>query len=212
MTLHLRRAWAPLLMLAMVFGVAGCDEPESGTRNIVDIIGLNENVPLLSSVYDRGQDLASPDDDSIPTDVVQVIFKSRPHDDVLTTVGPGQPFGSVRFLTYDLVWEGDNPNGADLDENGTVDLLNTYGAGMNAVVATGSLAEANVLIVASGIKTQAPLACLGPLGNAEECSSLDVVDFRRNAILTFYGTEETSGASIKLSRKLSVVFGQYDSN
>ena len=216
MTLHLRRTWAPLLIMAMAFGLASCNQPESGTRNIVDVIGLNENGPLLSDVYNFGDNVTDPVDDFIPVDLVKVTFQSRTHDGNLTTVRPGQPFGSVRFLSYDLTWESDNPDGADLDGNGSVDLANFKGAPMNVVVPTGQVAETYITVVSGGAKTIPPIACLGPVGDLDcggggcgRCANQQDVEYRAFANITFYGTEETSGDSITLTRGLLVFISQF---
>ncbi len=208
MTLHHRRAWVPLVVVALALGATSCNQPESGTRNVVDVVSLNGNAPLQSDVYNLGDNKLDPSDDFIPVDIVEVTFRSRPHDKIVdSTVGPGTPFGSVRFLSYNLVWAGDNPNGADLDGDGTVDLPNQTDAAMNVVVPTGQAAQAYISIVSGGAKTVPPVSCLGPVGGA--CAGVTGVEFVASATITFFGTEETSGDGISLTRGLNVFIGDW---
>ena len=128
----LHRSLLPVLAIAIGVGLAGCKQEGSGTRNIVDTFSINDNEPLLSDVYNLI-------DDFVPVDIVEVTLLSRVHDPALGTVQSGLPFGSVRFNSYDVVFGDPSGAGADLDGNGTPDLLN-FTAAMSAYVPTNGFA------------------------------------------------------------------------
>jgi hypothetical protein len=209
---HRRLPW--VVALVMILGVTalgvtvnGCKEQGGDTRNIVDVVSLNGNQPLLSDVYNLGSKKDDPTDDFIPVDVIEVTFQSRPHDNALT-IQPGEPFGSVRFYAYDLVWADKNhADGVDLDGNGSVDLKNVRGGAMNSVVPIGQTGQGSILVVSGGDKVLPPISCLGPVGGA--CSGNTAVEYKTSAQITFYGVEETSGDKITLTRGLVVDIGDY---
>jgi hypothetical protein len=207
-----------LLIVALAAGWTGCNQPESGTRNIVDVVSLNGNQPLLSDVYSFGQNVDDPIDDFIPVDIVEVVLKARPNDGVVT-LDPNRPFGSVRFIRYTLVWEGDNADGADLDGDGVVDLPN-FESPMNVLVPANGVASGFVTIVSAGSKVQVPVSCLGPISDPDcrefiynppcgRCLSVDEAEYNVNATVTFIGQEETSGQEIQVTRGLQVSIGQF---
>ncbi len=205
---RLRLAWVPLLVAAAGIGLSGCKEQGGDTRNIIDVQSLNNNSPLMSDVYNYGTKPNDPIDDFIPVDVVEVTFVDRPHDPAIT-VSPGDPFGSVHFTSYDLVFEDPNhADGLDLDGDGTVDLKNFRGA-MNVRVPINGSAEGFVLVMPGGYKIIPPVSCLGPQGGGCVTSS---VEFGVIVKLTFHGEEETSGDAVDVTRELTVRIGQFADN
>jgi len=136
-----RHARFGFVLSAVVLGVglSGCT-PDQNTRNIVEVFSINDNLPLLSDVYNNGKNLTSASDDFIPSDVVEVTFISRAHDNT-TSITPGGPFGTVTITSYDVIYGAAGGSGADLDGDGTIDLAN-YTANINAVVPTGGSATA----------------------------------------------------------------------
>jgi len=209
---HRRLPWAAALVMALgiaALGVTmnGCKEKGGDTRNIVDVVSLNGNGPLMSDVYNLGSKKEDSSDDFVPVDVVEVTFQSRPHDAALT-IQPGEPFGSVRFHSYDLVWVDKNhTDGVDLDGNGTVDLKNVRGGAMNVVVPIGQTGQGSIVVVSGGEKVVPPISCLGPVGG--NCSGNSAVEYKVQAEITFHGVEETSGDAITLTRGLLVDIGDY---
>ncbi len=207
-----RLPWAAALVIVFGAGLTGvgllgCQEEGGDTRNIVEVVSLNQNQPLMSDVYDLGDKAEDPADDFIPVDVVEVTFKSRVHDSALS-IQPDEPFGSVKFTSYDLVFEDANhSDGVDLDGNGTVDLKNRSHQPMNAVVPIGGTGSAGIVIVSGGDKIVPPISCLGPLGG--DCGSVDAAEFSVNASITFHGIEETSGDDVTVKRGLTVRIGQF---
>ena len=196
------RVLVPALLLSTLAGTS-CTE-EQDTRNIVQVYSLNENLPLLSDVYNNGKNITSTSDDFIPTDIVEVTFISRVHDDVLETE-PGGPFGSVTITSYDVVYGAIGGSGADLDGNGSIDLPN-FTSPMNAVVPVGGSATSAVLIVSGAQKSIPPIVCLGPAGGG--CSA-GTNEFSVSVTITFHGVEETSGAEITVNSGILVRIGQY---
>ena len=196
------------LMIAFSVAVVGCHPSGGNTRNIIDIFSINENLPLLSDVYNFGanSDTAASEDDFIPVDIIEVTFVSRVHDDALSTVDPGGPFGSVTFHTYEVQY-GTGTGGADLDGNGVIDLAN-FVAPMNAIVPTGGAGRGYVLLVSGGAKVVEPLSCLGPVGGGG-CGAITDVEYGVNALVTFHGTEETSGEEITVSRGILIRISQF---
>lgn len=213
---HLRPWIVPVVVVAVVVigsGLIGCTEDGVDARNVVQVYSVNDNLPLLSDVYNYGanSDTSASNDDFVPVDIVEVTFTSRVHDTSLQTVKPGGPFGSVAFTSYDVRYgDGSNPAGADLDGDGTVDLAN-FSAPMNAVVPTGGAAQGYILLVSGGDKIVAPISCLGPLAGAG-CASVTTVEFGVNALVTFHGTEETSGDDVTLERGVLIRISQFGDN
>jgi hypothetical protein len=205
MTRRFRRSWLALVSVAVGLGLASCDEEGGDTRNLVQVVSLNEGIPLLSDVYHFGANTVDPTDDFIPTDVVEVIFQSRKHDDQLT-VSPGKPFGTVRFHSYRVMFNND-PTGADLDGDSTVDLF-SFTAPMQVVVPTGGTSEGAVLIISGAAKVLEPISCLGPVGGGG-CGGNSAVEYAADAYITFFGTEETSGAEIEVNTGLTVRIAQF---
>jgi hypothetical protein len=184
-------------------GLAGCT-PDQNARNIVEVYSINENVPLLSDVYNSGKNLTDPMDDFIPTDIVEVTFFSRPHDNT-NDIQPGDPFGTVTMTSYDVIYGPANGTGADLDGDGTVDLAN-FTANMNAVVPINGSATAAVLIVSGAAKSVPPISCLGPAGGG--CLTT-TNEFAVNVTVVFHGVEETSEADITVTSGLIVRIADY---
>lgn len=180
-------------------GLAGCT-PDQNTRNIVEVFSINNNLPLLSDVYNNGKNLTSTSDDFIPSDVVEVTFVSRAHDNV---TDPG-PFGTVTISSYDVIYGAANGTGADLDGDSVVDLVNFTG-NINALVPTGGSGSAAVLIVSGAQKSVPPISCLSPYGG---CSTI-TNEFTVNVTVVFHGKEETSDADITFQTGLLVRIGQY---
>src|SRR5262245_43033546 len=168
-------------------GLAGCT-PDQDARNIVEVYSVNDNLPLLSDVYNYGSKPTDPTDDFIPSDIVEVTFISRNHDSI-SDPRPGDPFGTVTITSYDVIYGPANGTGADLDGDGSVDLANFTG-NMNAVVPTNGSAAAAILVVSGAAKSVPPIACLGPAGGCTTTTN----EFAVNVIIVFHGTEETSDA------------------
>lgn len=203
---NLSAPWATILAVLAV-GLMSCTEEGGQARTSVEVLSLNGNQPLLSDVYNFGRNTAADarDDDFIPVDIVEVTLANRPPEDAQGTMGPGGPMGAVSFNRYDVVFgNGDHPGGADLDGDGTVDLAN-FGGPMHAVVPLHETDQAFVLVVDGTSKVNRPLVCLGPYGG---CNA-DVSEFKVNAKLTFYGTEDTSGYEVVASRNLTIRIGQF---
>jgi hypothetical protein len=205
MSFRHRLPWLAALVLVLGLGFAACSDEEGGdSRNIVDVVSLNLNAPLNADVWEWIDDKDYTKGGYIPLELVEVVFQSRVHDSALT-IGPGKPFGSVRFTSFDVVFEDpDHTDGADLDGDGTVDILN-FTSPMNVVVPTGLTATASIQIVSFENKATPPIICLGPaeIGGAS-CSSSTAVQYAMNTQITFHGIEETSGDQITLKRGLLV--------
>jgi len=197
-----RHARFGIVLSAVLLGVglAGCT-PDQDTRNIVEVFSINDNLPLLSDVYNFGKNLTSSTDDFIPSDIVEVTFVSRAHDNISD---PG-PFGTVTMTSYDVIYGPANGTGADLDGDGTVDLAN-FTANINTLVPTGGSGGAAVLIVSGAQKSVPPIVCLGPAGGG--CTTT-TNEFTVNVTVVFHGKEETSDADITCSCGLLVRIGQY---
>lgn len=181
-----------VLALAGLLGLAGCAGDDGATpRSVVQLVGLNDNLPLPSDVYNLGSDLEKPDDDFIPIDYVTVRISSRPSDPALT-MEPRSSFGTVRFDHYTLDFA-DN----DLDDDGADDIEDLAGP-MNLVVPINSEAEGAVLAVMGGWKGRSPLADLRMGG-----------EYLTTASFTFFGLEETSRTPIQLEGGLLVSFADY---
>lgn len=208
----LHRSLLPVLAIAIGVGLAGCKQEGNGTRNIVDAFSINDNQPLLSDVHNLGLNPNDDRDDFIPVDVVEVTLLSRVHDPSLGTVQSGLPFGSVRFNSYDVVFGDPSGGGADLDGDGTVDLVN-FTALMSAYVPTNGFAETNIMIISAGQKGVPPISCLGPLGTGDgtrtPCPNFNDVEFSTTATITFHGTEETSGDEVTVVSGLQIQIGQF---
>ena len=200
-----RHARFGFVLSAVVLGVglAGCT-PDQNTRNIVEVYSINDNLPLLSDVYNNGKNLTSVSDDFIPSDVVEVTFISRAHDNT-TSIAPGGPFGTVTITSYDVMYGAAGGAGADLDGDGTIDLAN-FTANLNAVVPTGGSATAAVLIISGAQKSVPPISCLGPAGGGCTTTSNE---FTVNVTVVFHGKEETSDADVTFQTGLLVRIGQY---
>jgi hypothetical protein len=209
MNSHHRWPWLIVLVITLGLGLAGCKQDGVGTRNVVQVVTVNENVPLLSDVYHFGDNPDDPADDFIPVDMVEVTFASRVHDPALT-IYPGQPFSSVVFHTYSVVFDnGTNADGADLNQDGQTDLYN-FTAPMSAYVPIGSVGQAAILIIDGGTKVEAPIGCLGPLASQiGGCSGNVDNEYKVDALLTFYGTEETSGSDLEVQRGLTIRIAQF---
>ncbi len=205
MSFRHRLPWLAALTVVLGLGFSACSDEEGGdSRNIVDVISLNQNAPLSADVWEWIDDKDYTKGGFIPLELVEVTFKSRVHDDALT-IEPGEPFGSVRFTSFDVVFEDpDHANGVDLDNDGTVDIEN-FSSPMNLVVPTGLTATATIQIVSFENKATPPIICLGPaeIGDAS-CSSNTAVQYATNTRITFHGIEETSGDTITLTRGLMV--------
>jgi hypothetical protein len=194
-------------------GLVGCKQTGDGTRNVVEVLSINDNQPLISDVYNFG---ANPDptvrvDDFIPIDVVEVTFLSRVHDPNLNTVQSGLPFGSVTFNSYDVVYTGGpipNANGADLDGDGSCDLCN-FSAPMNTYVPTDFAGTGYVLVVSGADKATEPIVCLGPNFGGLPCVGITDIEYAANAVFTFHGVEETSGDAITVERGMLIRIGQF---
>ena len=184
-------------------GLAGCT-PDQDARNIVEVFSINDNLPLLSDVYNYGSKPTDSTDDFIPSDIIEVTFISRPHDDD-SNITPGGPFGTVTITSYDVIYGPSNGTGADLDGDGSVDLAN-FTANMNAVVPTGGSAAAAILIVSGAAKSVPPIACLGPAGGG--CTT-NTNEFAVNVLVVFHGTEETSEADITFQTGMLVRLANY---
>lgn len=205
MSFRHRLPWLAVLALVLGLGFAACSDEEGGdSRNIVDVVSLNLNAPLNADVWQWIDEKDHTKGGYIPLEVVEVTFKSRAHDGTLT-IGPGEPFGSVRFTSFDAVFQDpDHTDGADLDGDGTVDIQN-FSAPMNLVVPTGLTATAAIQIVSFENKVTAPIVCLGPAEvGSSDCLSNTAVQYAMNTQLTFHGIEETSGDQVTLTRGLLV--------
>jgi hypothetical protein len=196
------RSWIILLVVPIGVAMVGCT-PDQNTRNVVSVYSLNNNLPLLSDVYNNGKNLQSTSDDFIPSDIVEVTFISRSHDGIVGTE-PGGPFGTVTMTSYDVVYGDPAGTGADLDGDGTVDLHNFSGP-LNAVVPTGGSASSAVLVVSGAAKSVPPISCLSPIGACTTTTN----EFAVNVTITFHGTEETSGADITVTAGLLVRISNY---
>ena len=191
------RALPVALILAGFVGFAGCahDDDES-PRSVVQVFSINNNLPLLSDLYNLGADKepGATEDDFIPIDFVTVQFISRPHDPALT-MNPDRPFGTVRFTEYTIDFD-DN----DLDDDGSDDLFDSPARlPMNVIVPVGGIASTAVLAVPGGWKTQGAL--LGALISGGE--------YVTSARITFYGEEETSHDPIVLDAGIVISFADY---
>lgn len=194
-----RKGMSAILVLGLVaagsLGLTGCaGDDDAGTRNIVQITSVNGNLPLLSDLYNLGQD-KEPDkteDDFIPVDYIPVQFESRAHDPALT-LRPDRAFGTVTFSRYTIDFTKN-----DLDGNGSEDIFD-LDLPMNAIVPAGGLGTAAVLAVpASWKQTGALLHALQTNG-----------EYYTDAKLTVYGEEETSHDKITLSAGFVVAFADY---
>jgi hypothetical protein len=199
--------WLAVLALVLGLGFAACSDEEGGdSRNIVDVISLNQNGPLNADVWEWIDEKDHSKGGYIPLENVEVTFKSRAHDGTLT-IEPGEPFGSVRFASFDVVFQDpDHTDGADLDGNGTVDIEN-FSAPMNVVVPIGLTASAAIQIVSFENKVSPPISYLLPFECNEgdvACENSTAVQFAMNCRITFHGIEETSGDEITLTRGLSI--------
>jgi hypothetical protein len=189
-SLH-RLPLAALLAIALGFGLVACDEEEDAARIVVDVVSFNQNSPMFADVYSLAGTPEDPEDDFVPVELVDVTFSARPHDDALT-LRPGAPFGSVRFTSYDVKFGGGDPDGKDLDGNGSVDLPN-FSAAMNVVVPVYGEASAFVLVISGNQKIISPIVDLRMGG-----------EYNADCTITFHGQEETSGEKITLTRGLTV--------
>jgi hypothetical protein len=203
---RLHRPWLALLTVAIGIGLIGCQQEGGDTRNIVEVYSLNGNVPLLSDVYNYGDntDSTATEDDFIPVDIVEVTFLSRRHDPAMLTVQPGTPFGSVTFHTYEVRF-GDG-GGVDLDNDTQIDLAN-FTAPMNTVVPIDGMGQGYILIISGGVKAQEPISCLGPVGGA--CGAVTTPEYSASATITFHGTEDTSGDDVTVTRGLAIRIAQF---
>jgi hypothetical protein len=183
-------------------GLAGCT-PDQATRNIVEVYSINNNLPLLSDVYNNGKNLTDTMDDYIPSDIVEVTFFCRPHDNQ-SPAEPGGPFGTVTMKSYDVIYGAQGGTGADLDGDGTNDISN-FTANINAVVPTGGTAAAAVLVVSGAAKSVPPISCLGPYGGCMTTTN----EFAVNVTVIFHGVEETSGADITCQTGMLVRISDY---
>ena len=205
MSFRHRLPWLAALVLVLGLGFAACSDEEGGdSRNIVDVTSLNQNAPLSSDVWEWIDEKDHSKGGYIPMELVEVTFKSRPHDGTLT-IGPGEPFGSVRFHSFDVVFQDPNhTGGADLDGDGIVDLDN-FTAPMNVVVPTGLTATAAIQIVSFENKVTMPIVCLAPVElGGSGCASNTAVQYAVSTQIVFHGIEETSGDQITLKRGLMV--------
>lgn len=205
MSFRHRLPWLAALALVLGLGFAACSDEEGGdSRNIVDVTSLNLNAPLNADVWEWIDEKDHSKGGYIPLELVEVTFKSRAHDGTLT-IGPGEPFGSVRFTSFDAVFEDPtHANGVDLDGDGTVDIYN-FTVPMNVVVPTGLTATASIQLVSFQNKVTTPIICLAPpevTGSA--CAANTAVQYAVNTQLTFHGIEETSGDKITLTRGLLI--------
>jgi len=206
MRTHHLLPWVILTMVALGLGVAGCNEEGLDTRNIVEVVSLNGNAPLNSDVWEWIDPKDPSKGGGIPKEFVEVIFNSRKHDDALI-VNPGAPFGSVRFYEYDVEFiDTRHENGADLNNDGKVDLVN-FTAPWNAVVPTGQTASGFLEIIGYDHKAVPPVSCLGPVGGSG-CSFESAVQYAVSVNITFHGIEETSGDDIVLKRGIYVVMAE----
>ncbi len=181
------------LATTVALGLAGCaGDDDEGTRNIVQVASVNNNLPLLSDLYNYGSDKEDPADDYIPIDYVVIQFQSRAHDPALS-LRPDRAFGSVTFTRYTLDFSKN-----DLDGNGTVDVED-LDLPMNALVPAGGLGSGAILAVPAGWKTRGAL--LGALVSGGE--------YVTDATITLYGEEETSHDKIVLKAGLVVGFADY---
>ena len=205
MSFRHRLPWLAAFAVVLGLGFAACSDEEGGdSRNIVDVVSLNLNAPLNADVWQWIDEKDHTKGGYIPLELVEVVFQSRVHDSALT-IEPGKPFGSVRFASFDVVFEDpDHTDGVDLDGDGTVDIQN-FTAPMNVVVPTGLTATAAIQVVSFENKATAPIICLGPAEiGGPGCSSNTAVQYAVNARITFHGIEETSGDKITLTRGLQV--------
>ena len=197
-----RHARFGIVLGTVLLGAAGCT-PDQNTRNIVEVYSINDNLPLLSDVYNYGKNLTDSVDDFIPSDVVEVTFFCRPHDPT-SVIEPGGPFGTVTMKTYDVIYGASNGTGADLDGDGVNDIDN-FTANFNAVVPTGGSAVAAVLAVSGAAKSVPPISCLGPIGGCVPSTN----EYAVNVTVVFHGVEETSGADITCQTGLLVRIADY---
>ena len=96
-----RRGMSATLVLGLAaagaLGLTGCaGDDDEGTRNIVQVASVNNNLPLLSDLYNYGSDKEDPTDDYIPIDYVVIQLQSR-SDDPALTLRPDRAFGTVTF-------------------------------------------------------------------------------------------------------------------
>jgi len=185
-------ATTALLALAGLLVLAGCAGDDGALpRSSVQLVALNQNLPLPSDVYDLGADKEKPDDDFIPIDYVTIKVSNYPADDALT-MEPHKAFGSVQFTRYSMKW-----TRKDLDGDGIDDVEDIEGP-MNLLVPINGEAEGAVLAVQGGWKTIPPLSLLVMGG-----------EYRSDATFVFYGTEQTSHIPVQLSGGLLVTFADY---
>ena len=209
-----RLNWPGLILLVIAMGgvgLAGCKEDGNTTRNVVLVAQIADGGPVLSDVYNFGanNDLAFPDDDFIPVDVISVIFESRVHDAALETVLPGRPFGSVTLNSYSVVFDnGTNADGADLNDDTVTDLFN-FSAPTNILIPVDNLGFGNILLIDGGSKAVAPIGCLSPFPPSTGCSGNNDVEYSTNALITFSGTEETSGDAVQVVTGVTIRIAQF---
>ena len=196
------RFWVIVPAMFLVAGLAGCT-PDQDARNIVSVYSINDNIPLLSDVHNLGEKTTDPSDDFIPSDIVEVTFISRSHDDTGDPT-PGEPFGTVTITRYDVIYGAVGGTGADLNGDSVIDLMN-FTANMNAVVPTGGATQAAVLVISGAAKSVPPISCLIP---GASCSA-GTNEFAVNVTIVFHGTEETSDADIEFSTGLLVRIANY---
>lgn len=182
-----------LAVTALLPGCAGDDGALN--RNVVQIAEVNQNVPLLSDLYDNGlnKDPEKTEDDFIPIDYIPVLFVSHRADPALT-LDPNGAFGTVLISSYSVDFEEN-----DFNNDGVDDVNDIVDAPMNALVPAGSEATATILIVPGGVKTINYMRTL-LLTGAEKIT---------NATITFKGEEQTSHSKVTLSTGLVVGFADY---
>jgi hypothetical protein len=150
-----------------VLGLIGCSD-EDRLRSSVLLESINQGEPILSDVFSLGRDIEDPRDDTVPEDVISVVFRNTPLDPALAPE-PNKPFGDVVITKY-LV-EFDVPD-ADLA---------SVGGGMYLKISTGQTAEALIIAMRSGPKMLPPLVQLIGGGGLGEISGV--------ANFTFWGKE-----------------------
>lgn len=180
-----------LAITAVLPGCAGDDDELN--RNNIQIAEVNQNLPLLSDLYNNGADLEKADDDFIPIDYIPVKFQSRPADPALT-LNPNQAFGKVLIHTYSVDFV-DN----DFNNDGVNDVNDIVDSPMNALVPANGEVTASILIVPGGIKTINHLRTLYLTGGEALTS----------ATISFSGEEQTSHSPVTLTTGIVVGFADY---
>ncbi|MDZ4805800.1 MAG: hypothetical protein SGI90_13150 [Candidatus Eisenbacteria bacterium] len=184
---------AKALCALAVGGFVGCaGDDDEGARSITSIVSLNDNLPVASDVYDRGQNKTDPNDDFVPEDYLKIVVTSRPHDPALT-LRPDRAFGTVRFTRYSLDFERN-----DLGGNGVDDLTDFVNYPMNLVVPINGEGTGYVLAIPAAWKLEDEILPLRAGGS-----------FLTTATLTIYGEEETSHEQIQLSGGVVVGIANY---